>query len=55
MSIMTEDQVKLLHKLQMAEIPAFKNINPLTLWPAREGACLLANIAMQIEGYHTFW
>ena len=31
MSIMTEDQVKLLHKLQMAEIPAFKNINPLTL------------------------
>ena len=31
------------------------NINPLTLWPAREGACLLANIAMQIEGYHTFW
>lgn len=31
------------------------NINPLTLWPAREGACLLANIAMQVEGYHTFW
>ena len=32
MSIMTEEQVKLLHKLQMAEIPAFKNINPLTLF-----------------------
>ena len=31
------------------------NINPLTLWPAREGACLLANTAMQIEDYHTFW
>ena len=31
MSIMTEDQVKLLHKLQMAEILAFKSINPLTL------------------------
>ena len=31
MSIMTEDQVKLLHKLQMVGIPAFKDINPLTI------------------------
>lgn len=31
MSIMTEEQVKLLHKLQMAELPAFRGINPLTL------------------------
>ena len=38
MSIMTEDQVKLLHKLQMAEIPAFKNINPLTLQVPHEPA-----------------
>lgn len=28
---MTEEQVRLLHKLQMAGIPAFANINPLTL------------------------
>ncbi len=31
MAVLTEDQVKLFHRLQMAEIPAFKNINPLTL------------------------
>ncbi len=31
MSFMTEEQVKLLHKLQMVGLPAFKNINPLTI------------------------
>ena len=31
MAYMTENQVCLLHKLQMADIPAFREINPVTL------------------------
>lgn len=31
MSIMNEGQVRLLHKLQMAGVPAFKDVNPVTL------------------------
>ena len=31
MAHMTENQVRLLHKLQMADIPAFREINPVTL------------------------
>ena len=31
MAYMTENQVRLLHKLQMADIPAFREINPVTI------------------------
>ena len=31
MSIMTEEQVRLLHKLQMVGIPAFIPVNPLSM------------------------
>ena len=31
MAYMTQNQVRLLHKLQMADIPAFREINPVTI------------------------
>ena len=31
MAYMTENQVRLLHKLQMADIPAFRDVNPVTV------------------------
>ena len=49
MAYMTENQVRLLHKLQMADIPAFREINPVTI-SQDEAAELFVNVPNFVMG-----
>lgn len=44
MSFMNENQVRLLHKLQMAEIPAFRNISPIGMSEEEAGDFFRMNL-----------